>query len=235
MNAGLILAGGVGARLTSGIPKQFIEVGGKPLINYTLRVFGNCAGIAMICVVIAKKYENLLNGDYLCAAPGKSRQHSIYNGLSALRKYSPKYIIIHDAVRPLVTESDIMGCIGAARDYDGATPVLPMSDTIYSSADGKTITSLLNRDELFAGQTPECYDFEKYFSAHKNLTDEELGNIRGSSELAVKSGMGIALCNGRPDNFKITANADLERFKSIIEKGNLNESMGFAGDKRSAV
>jgi 2-C-methyl-D-erythritol 4-phosphate cytidylyltransferase len=230
MNAGLILAGGKGERLTGqGKPKQFIEVGGKPLILYCLQAFEQCPDISLICVVIAEDRRDILNGEYIYANPGKSRQHSSRSGLLALKPYNPARVVIHDAARPLVTAEDITALIRAAEGFDGATPVLPVTDTIYRSADGKTIGEALNRDELFAGQTPECYDFKKYLAAHEKQTDDELSVIRGGSELAARAGMRIALAEGSPDNFKITTNADLERFRETAEK---NESAGFARDKR---
>jgi 2-C-methyl-D-erythritol 4-phosphate cytidylyltransferase len=218
---GLILSGGKGERLKSDIPKQYIEVSSKLIINYTLDAFKNCADIDMICVVIADKYRNVLHADYLLADSGATRQKSILNGLRALQAHSPKYVIIHDAARPNVTVDDISNVIHASENYDGATPVLAVTDTTYQSVDGKIITKTLNRDELFAGQTPECYDFEKYLAAHERFADK-LDAFRGSSEIAVVAGMKIALAKGSPSNFKITTNTDLERFKVIIEKsGNI--------------
>jgi 2-C-methyl-D-erythritol 4-phosphate cytidylyltransferase len=219
LNAAIILAGGKGERLNSETPKQFIKICDKAIVNYVLETFENCAEVDIICVVIADEYRHILRGNYTFAEPGMSRQHSIYNGLLALRKYSPEYVIIHDAARPLVTKNDIINCIKASKRYDGATPMLPVTDTIYHSTNGKTIEKALNRDELFAGQTPECYDFKKYLAIHKNLSDNELLNTRGSSEIAVQNNLQIALCVGNPNNFKITTNADLERFRGIIEKG----------------
>lgn len=218
MNAGIILAGGKGERLSSDIPKQFIEIEGQPLINYALSVFNECNDIDLICVVVDEKYRAILNGEYVFAEPGISRQHSILNGLCALKAHSPSYVVVHDAARPLVTETDICGCIKGAKGYDGATPGLPVTDTTYQSTDGKTITKALNRDELFAGQTPECYDFKKYLALNESLSDSELSKVRGSSEVAVNYGMQIAICKGNLDNFKITTNTDLERFKSIVRK-----------------
>jgi 2-C-methyl-D-erythritol 4-phosphate cytidylyltransferase len=221
LNAAIILAGGKGERLNSEIPKQFIKICDKAIVNYTLETFENCADIDIICVVIADEYRHFLSGNYTFSKPGKSRQHSIYSGLQALQKHAPKYVIIHDAARPLVTETDIANCVNSAKNYDGATPVLPLTDTIYHSANGKTIEKTLNRDELFAGQTPECYDYKKYLAIHENLSENELLHTRGSSEIAVNHNMQIALCAGNPHNFKITTNADLERFREIIEKRNL--------------
>lgn len=218
MNAGLILAGGSGERLIGyDEPKQFIEIGGKPLILYCLKTFEQCSDIALICVAVAEEWRGILGDGYLYAEPGKSRQHSIYNGLLTLKQYNPTRVIIHDAARPLVMVNDITALIQAANRCDGATPALPVSDTIYQSTDGKTISKTLNRDELCAGQTPECYNFKKYLAIHENLTDDELSGIRGSSEIAVNGGMQIAICKGNLYNFKVTENADLERFRTIVE------------------
>ncbi|MDR1398026.1 MAG: 2-C-methyl-D-erythritol 4-phosphate cytidylyltransferase [Desulfarculales bacterium] len=217
MNAGLILAGGLGTRLTGyDRPKQFIEVGGKPLIRYCLGAYEQCAHISLICVVAAEKWRTL-PGDYIYASPGRSRQHSIGSGLLMLEKYNPERVVIHDAARPLVTVADIGGVISAAAGYDGATPVLAVTDTVYQSLDGKIITAALNRDTLFRGQTPECYSFSKYLALHRNLSDDRLAASRGSSEIAVRAGLKIALCPGNPANFKITTNADLEYFREIVE------------------
>ena len=217
INAGLVLAGGMGLRLPGhGRPKQFVEAGGKPLIMHCLQAFGQCPGIALVCVVAAEEWRHML-GDYIFAAPGKSRQHSIYNGLLALERRSPARVVIHDAARPLVTVEDIAGVIRASHGHDGATPALAVTDTMYRSIDGGTISEALSRDGLFAGQTPECYAFLKYLRIHKQASDEELSSARGSSELAVRHGLRIAICKGNPGNFKVTTAADLERFRGMVE------------------
>ena len=218
MNAGLILAGGRGERIIGyDIPKQYIEIGKKLLITYCLEIFEKCTEIDIICVVAQEKWHAQI-GNYIFAQPGVSRQHSIYNGLQMLKPLSPEYVVIHDSARPCVTVDDISNLMQCAHLYDGATPSLPVTETIYRSFNRKTIGNTLNRDELFVGQTPECYDFKQYYAAHENYSDM-LIDFRGSSEIAVNSGMKIALCTGNPENFKITTNADIERFKNIIEKG----------------
>jgi 2-C-methyl-D-erythritol 4-phosphate cytidylyltransferase len=218
MNAGLILAGGSGTRLLSGDrPKQFLEVGGLPLIEYSLQAFAACDGIGKVCVVVGQEWREEL-ASYVLAEPGVSRQHSIYNGLLALKEYCPALVVVHDAARPLVRPDDIAAVLAAAAGYDGATPALAVTDTTYQSFDGQTIAATLNRDELFAGQTPECYRYSRYLAIHEQMGEAELGAVRGSSEIAVKAGLRIALCPGRAENFKVTTNADLERFREIIEK-----------------
>lgn len=218
MTAGLILAGGTGTRIVGyDTPKQFLEVGGKTIISYCLETFRNCTEIDMICVVADEQWHFQI-GDYLFAPAGSSRQQSIYNGLKALKPYTPEYVIIHDSARPCVTVDDIRNLKLAALEFDGATPSLPVTETIYRSFNKKTIANTLNRDELFLGQTPECYDFEQYFAAHEKYADM-LDCFRGSSEIAVNAGMKISLCKGNPNNFKITTNDDLNRFKKIIGEG----------------
>ena len=122
-------------------------------------------------------------------------------------------IIIHDAARPNISPMMISQCLSGLRDADGVMPVLPVKDTMYLSADGQHITSLLNRDQLFAGQAPESFCFGKYMAIHDGLTEEQLAQVRGSSELAYQHGMTIQLISGDEHNYKITTKADLEKFR----------------------
>lgn len=217
MNAGLILAGGKGIRIKEyDKPKQYLEVSGKTILSYTLDTFKKSSLIDVVCIVASEEWRFLI-GDYMFADPGISRQHSIYNGLQVLKKYTPKWVVIHDAARPLVTVGDVKCLMDSAEGYDGATPTLPVNETIYYSFNGKTIASTLNRDQIFVGQTPECYDFKKYLAAHEQF-HEMLADFRGSSTIAVNAGMKIARADGNAANFKITNNTDLERFREIIER-----------------
>lgn len=217
MNAALILAGGIGSRIKElDIPKQYYKIGNKMIISYVLQTFEKCSDIDIICVVANEQWHSSI-GDYIFAKPGISRQHSIYNGMQALEQYAPQWVVIHDAVRPCITSNDVNYIIKSALAYDGATPTLPVNETIYYSFNGKTIASTLARDQIFVGQTPECYNFAKYLAAHEQYY-EMLADFRGSSTIAVNAGMKIARANGNIKNFKITNNTDLERFREFMEK-----------------
>lgn len=96
-------------------------------------------------------------------------------------------------------------------------PVLHMTDTVYYSADGRKIDSLLERDKILAGQAPEAFAYGKYLRANESLLPNEILQINGSTEPALKAGMEIALVDGEEQNFKITNAADLARFKKIME------------------
>ncbi|MDR0984493.1 MAG: 2-C-methyl-D-erythritol 4-phosphate cytidylyltransferase [Ruminococcus sp.] len=233
-NTAIILSGGTGTRLNSTVPKQYIEVSGKPIICFCLEKFQACSLIDDIIIVADENYFEMLDRVLKThniskfktfASAGITRQHSIYNALLQINSLpkntcsdaeNENFIIVHDSARPLVTENDIESLVSALKTstekFDGITPVLPVKDTVYVCEDGE-IVSLLKRDTIFAGQTPEIYKFEKYLSAHEGVN---LSEIRGSSEIAIKAGMKIGTCNGNENNFKITTTNDLNKFKTTL-------------------
>ncbi len=228
MNTAIILAGGVGSRMGVDRPKQFLMVQDKPIISYCLDIFQNHNEIDSIVVVVSEQWQDFVEGyaqkygvtkikGY--APAGKSRQHSIYNGLKCIDKNVPDtdIVIVHDAARPLVSDQIISDCIKGATDYDGAMPVISVKDTVYQSKDGEEIGCLLKRSELFAGQAPESFKFRKYFDIHNQVTDEEIGATAGSSEIAYRHGMEIRMVKGSERNLKITTIEDLETFETILK------------------
>ncbi len=93
-----------------------------------------------------------------------------------------------------------------------------MKDTVYSSADGKKITALLNRAEIYAGQAPEIFRLGAYYEACRKLLPERILHINGSTEPAVMAGLNVAMIPGDERNFKVTTKEDLERFRKIIQE-----------------
>lgn len=230
MNVALLLSGGTGTRLGADIPKQYIEVGGKPMIAYCIERLSSHAGIDAIRIVAAPEWQELI-AESLKASdinnkfrgfsePGENRQLSILNGLEDIRNEIKEVslVLIHDAARPLLSEKLITDCLNAVAGHDGVLPVLPMKDTVYASTDGKCITSLLNRSEIYAGQAPELFCFEKYYEANMRLLPDAIRQINGSTEPAIMAGMDIAMISGDENNFKVTTLADLERFREMVEE-----------------
>ena len=228
MNTAIILAGGVGSRMGVDRPKQFLMVQDKPIISYCLDIFQNHDEIDSVVVVVSEQWQDFVE-EYAAkygvtkikgyAPAGKSRQHSIYNGLKCIDENVPDtdIVIVHDAARPLVSDQIISDCIKGATDYDGAMPVISVKDTVYQSKDGEEIGCLLKRSELFAGQAPESFKFRKYFDIHNQVTDEEIGATAGSSEIAYRHGMEIRMVKGSERNLKITTIEDLETFETILK------------------
>lgn len=224
MNIALILSGGVGSRLGTDIPKQYVEVAGKRIIDYCLDTFEMCVNVDAIHVVADEQWMNLtqMGGRKKVkgySKPGETRQLSILSGLEDMVSYASEedIVIIHDAARPLVSEKMIEDLLAGAREHDGAIPVLPMKDTVYFSEDGRQISSLLERRCIYAGQAPESFKFGKYLVANRALLPTAIYKINGSTEAAILAGMDIAMILGDEKNFKITTKEDLERFKELVE------------------
>ena len=155
------------------------------------------------------------------SAPGSTRQLSILNGLEDIAKEYDKdtVVLIHDAARPFVSASMLENCISACVSHDGAMPVLPMKDTVYYSEDGASVTKLLEREKIFAGQAPEAFILGKYLDANRALLPKKILSIKGSTEPAVMAGMDIAMIPGEESNFKVTTPADLKRYEEIVNDG----------------
>ena len=230
MNIAIILSGGVGHRMGTEVPKQYIVVDNQPVVSYCLNTFTSHHNIDMVGVVVAEEWEDFireqvegLNNDktVFFARPGETRQFSIFNGLKAARQQGAKdsdVVIIHDAARPLVSHQLIDRCIEGCKHAEGVMPAIPVKDTTYFSKDGKHIHSLLERSCLWAGQAPEAFRFGKYLEAHEKMSTEELMKIVGSTELAFKAGLDCVMTEGDPMNFKITTPDDLLNFQQIISK-----------------
>ena len=230
MNIGIVLAGGVGARLGADVPKAFVPVCQKPLIIYCLEILDRSKHIDRIQIVAAedwmaqveewtKEYSvsKKING---FSIPGDNRQMSIFNALKDLQGVAAEddFVFIHDAARPILSDDLIARSFEGIIGFDGVLPVLPMKDTVYLSHDGQQIDSLLNRKEIFAGQAPETFVYGKYFSINNKLVDSgEIMKINGSTEPAVMGGMKMHLIPGDEENFKITTQVDLDRFIEIVK------------------
>ena len=227
MNIALILSGGTGVRLGANIPKQYIQVNGKMIISYCLDMFTRHDKIDGIWIVCADEWiadieANLTANGILAdkimgySMPGANRQLSIYNGLTDIRNHIDSdcdpVVIIHDAARPNLTAEYVCKCLEELGSHDGLMPALPMKDTVYMSTDGKTISSLVNRSQIFAGQAPEFYKLNKYLEACKSLLPDAIMSINGSTEPAILAGLDVVMIPGDENNYKITTAHDLEKF-----------------------
>lgn len=152
--------------------------------------------------------------------PGENRQLSILHGLEDIRRYGADtdYVLVHDAARPFLSARLVTECLAAAKGHDGVLPVLPMKDTVYASEDGRTVSALLKREDIFAGQAPELFQLGKYYEANQRLLPKAILKINGSTEPAIMAGMDIVMIPGDEGNFKVTTKKDLERFREIVEK-----------------
>ena len=230
MTIAVLLSGGTGSRLGEDTPKQYLEVGGMPMISYCIRTLSEHPDIDGIQIVAAREWQEQLrlwineadvNRKFRgFSAPGETRQLSILNGLWDVRTYASEEdaVLIHDAARPLLSAKLITDCLAALGGHDGVLPVLPMKDTVYYSEDGKSVTRLLNRSELYAGQAPEAFVLGRYLEANERLLPTEILKINGSTEPAVLAGLDVVMIPGDEGNFKVTTKADLERLRERMQR-----------------
>lgn len=193
MNIAVILAGGSGSRLGGGLPKQFLKVAGKKIIEHTIDVFENNASIDEIAIVTKVEYTHdvesmVLNNKYVKVKKiligGKERYHS---SLSAIEAYTndDDILIFHDAVRPLVNDRIINDCIKAMNDYNAVDVAIKATDTIIEVDSDECIKDIPNRANLRNGQTPQCFrrktikDAYEYALRDPNfITTDDCGVVR---------------------------------------------------------
>lgn len=214
MNFAIIVAAGSGTRFGSKIPKQFLEIGGKPLLIHTLEKFENCAAIDEIVVILsADEIANFnltlekFNFSKLTktVAGGATRAESVRNGLNAIDSEKCEIVAVHDGARPFVSVEEIGETIEKARKIGAACLVAKVTDTIKQVANGKIIGTI-DRENLRRALTPQTFRFEilqRAFAPENfdaNATDECF--------LVEKLGCEIAFVDGSARNIKITTLED---------------------------
>ena len=211
----------------SDLPKQYISVYGKMIITRCLERICRHPMINAVQIVAAEEWRDAILAECACtdklrgfSTPGGNRQLSILNGLRDISQYAGKddVVLVHDAARPLVSEDLISACLTKIADHDGIMPVLPMTDTVYYSADGKRVEQLLDRSHIFAGQAPEAFRLRSYLEANERLLPDGILSINGSTEPAIMAHMDIVMIPGDKNNLKITTQNDLELYSELQAK-----------------
>lgn len=232
MNIALILAAGSGTRMgNTNKPKQFLSIYNKPLIVHTIEAFEMHDDIDMILIVTndtyiddvkiwCKQYD-LTKVKYIVAG-GSSRQESVYNGLKKLEKIGisdEDIILIHDAARPLISQTIITDNIEACKKYQAVDTVIPSSDTIIRSVDKETICEIQKRSEQYQGQTPQSFTFKVINDAHEYAKSINNTETTDDCRLVLNMGKDVHLVNGSKLNFKITTFDDLMMLKALLKIG----------------
>lgn len=222
----IIPAAGKGERLGAEIPKPYIKVAGKTILEYTLLKFREVSGLGEVIVSTSNKYigetEKLLAKIFPglhCSVVegGTERQDSIRN---ALEKISDKtgLIAVHDAVRPFVSRIDIENCIEEASRSGGAVLAIPARDTIKVARENLEIEETPDRSNLWQAQTPQIFWAALLREAYEYaVTHAFLGS--DDSSLVEKIGGKVVLVEGSSKNFKITHPYDLDMARYLIEEG----------------
>lgn len=227
MNIALIIAGGSGQRMQQEIPKQFLNVNDKPVILYTLDVFQRHPDIDAIGVVCIDGWHDILRAyarqykiDKLewVISGGENGQASIRNGVfEAEKRYGREDIIlVHDAIRPLVSHEIISDCIVQCKQYGSAISVIPCNTAMLRKTTLETSQEVVSRDQLAMTQTPQAFPIGKLADAHRRALEQGITNSVASCTLMIELGEEVHFSIGAETNIKLTTPDDLKIFKAIL-------------------
>ena len=223
----IIIAGGSGKRMGQEIPKQFLNVGEKPVIMYTLEAFQNhpnIDGIIVVCIDgwhdILRAYAKQFNITKLCSivSGGSSGQESIKNGLDEAKKlYSDEDIVlIHDAIRPMLNEEVISNNIIVCEKNGNATAVVPVTTVVLEKTHKNYSRKVVDRDNLYLTQTPQAFVLKDILDAHREAKEKGITNAVASCSLYVELGRKVYYSAGDETNIKLTRPGDIQIFKALL-------------------
>ncbi len=236
MVIGGILAGGLGTRMASGgLPKQFLKVGGKPVIIRTLERFLACDEIEYIIITMNESWIDFAQD--MLAEYGLDRENvriiqggnTRFESLLCLSKESVKVaeekgdkgellMINHDCARPFVSDRILRDNIAMVRDYDMVTTSVPTVDTVLVSKDGKLSDGVPDRPTIFLDQGPQTIDVHHFLKLVESLPEEEYKNYIEAGRLYIEKGYRVGIVQGERENFKLTTLFDLKLAELMLEE-----------------
>lgn len=227
MNIGLIIAGGSGQRMKQDIPKQFINIENRPVIIYTLEAFQNHPAIDAIAVVclkgwgeILKAYAKQFNISKLTGITdgGDNGQSSIRNGVYLLKDRFKKddIVLIHDAIRPMVSHEVISDCIQQCKLYGSAISAVPCNTAMLTTDDRENVSDYYDRDKLMSSQTPQAFPLGKLLWAHEEALKRGITNAVASCTMMLELGEKLHFSVGSEKNIKLTTTEDIDIFRALL-------------------
>ncbi len=217
--AALIVAAGRGLRAGGGVtPKQYVRVGGVPVLTQVLQTFAAAADIGVLQVVIHPDDIELYKSCVPLHAPklmapvmgGATRQASVRMGLEALASHAPDRVLIHDAARPFVSPGTITDVIRALDGHAGAIAAVAVADTLKRARPDSTIGATIDRAGLWHAQTPQGFRFKDILDAHRKAAIAGHDDFTDDAAIAEWAGLAVALVPGSTANVKLTSAADIE-------------------------
>lgn len=229
MNIALIIAGGIGARMNQSIPKQFMSINDKPIIIYTLEKFEKHPAIDEIAVVLLNGWENILLSYAKqfkitklrhIAKGGASGQESIKNGILKLKEFysDDDIVLIHDAIRPNVSEEIISDAIRVINEKGSAVSVIPCNEAmLVTNDDGVNSRQTYDRQKLKRTQTPQGATLKALKDLHDNAEKMGIKDSVATCTLMIEAGREIYFSIGSEKNIKITTMDDIDIFKALLK------------------
>jgi len=230
MDYRIIVAGGKGLRMGSDIPKQFLPIGGKPVLMRTLERFREYSDDIQIILVLPEAQQEYwhqlcdeyhFDVEYTLANGGQTRFHSVQNGLAKVPDDAQGVVGVHDGVRPFPSIEVIKNCYETARTAKAVIPVIPVVETVRQLIDSDSQLSILNsqlsktvpRDQYRLVQTPQTFDIQLLKSANRQPYND---GFTDDASVVEAFGHKITLVEGNRENIKITTPYDLKIAEVLI-------------------
>lgn len=225
-NIAIVLAAGRGKRMGTTVPKQFLEIEGKPIIYYTLQSFEESELADEVILVTGEELRGYCQKEIVekfgfhkvkkVISGGKERYDSVYEGLKACEDCA--YVYIHDGARPFVTEEVIRRSLEGAKEYGASIAAVPSKDTVKVGNAQGIVVETLDRSVLWNVQTPQTFSYSLIRKAHEEMRKREMTGVTDDSMLVEELGLcQVKLVEGSYDNIKITTPEDLILAEKIIE------------------
>jgi len=224
----IVPGAGLGRRIGKGARKPFLEIAGRPVIQWTLELLESVEAVGEIIPVLRKEdMEDVVALVEACrfrkvrriAPGGEERQASVYNGLRLVREPFPQLVLVHDAVRPLASRELVARVIEAALPGAAVVPGVPVQDTIKEVDDRGRVTATPRRDVLRAVQTPQVFPFAPLIKAHKEaVAGKRCGWSTDDAALIERFGGTVRVVEGERTNIKITTPLDLILAEAILKE-----------------
>lgn len=228
MNIGVIFAGGVGSRMKSkGLPKQFLEVHGKPIIVHTIEIFENSPeidAIVVVCVADWLDYMNKLVTKFVLTKVktvvpgGETGQMSIFNGLEAAEQVAAgeeSVVLIHDGVRPLINGQVISDNIASVKKYGSAITSVPAKETVVLIDEERNIDEVVDRTRSFIAKAPQSFYLHDILAVQRDAISKGITDAIDSSTLMGMYHRQLKIVEGPSENIKITTPDDFYTFKAL--------------------
>ena len=228
MNTVLLMMGGSGTRFGADKPKQYIEVGGRPIFSYILEGYNSLPDVDKIIIVshadwidYVQEIARGINADklYRVVAGGETRSESVKNGLKAAAEFSSDddVILIHDATHPYVDAEGTREVIEGVKEYGGATLAQFNYDTVYRMDDDHILTNIEPRFNIVAGASPEAFTFGRIYDIYMNSPKEELEQMTSAGAIALAHGIRMKVVRANVLNLKITYADDMTLFRKLVD------------------
>ena len=247
MNIAIIFAGGSGIRMGAGVPKQFLEINGKPVIIHTLQLFQYHREIDKIYVSIIADYEDYMKelvDEYRLTKVaavfpgGETAQDSIYNALKRAEAENPEdsIVLLHDGVRPFISREVISNNIQGVKENGNAITCTSCFETILISDNGKEVQTVPYRKDTYAAQAPQSFYLKDIIAAHDvvRARPERYENMIDACTIIRSQGITAHMVEGNRGNIKVTTPEDVYMFRALLQYKENEQAFGLGLTNRIA-